>query len=261
MAKGTATCKCEKCGKTFQKSKVCFNRREADSWEEWAEEYYTICPDCYAAQKAEEMEEKYEIREMHYGEYKNNFFECKTVPNSYNSKTKTIKVYVPREASEPISEESSVDSEKSSTISEKEDSKTISVSSEQKDSIRLLLNKILDAFICAVEGKEKSRNIRSVRKSIRGIRNSGDYDVAEIYYWDKHGNGRFAVFDPQMGVYKRYCCWILQGSQGDSTWIVDNVPGGVDISKDVLLKIEHSLNGEIQLCQKDINGGKQNETL
>jgi hypothetical protein len=33
-------------------------------------------------------------KEMHYREYKNNYSWCKTVPNSYNSQTKFIKVLV-----------------------------------------------------------------------------------------------------------------------------------------------------------------------
>lgn len=35
-----------------------------------------------------------EIVEMHYSEYKNNYPDCETVPDSYNKKTKTIEVYI-----------------------------------------------------------------------------------------------------------------------------------------------------------------------
>lgn len=54
-------------------------------------------------QKAKEAEKKFQEQlsnavEMHYSEYKNNYSNCKTVPNSYNKKTKTIYVYVNRVA-------------------------------------------------------------------------------------------------------------------------------------------------------------------
>lgn len=59
-----------------------------------------ICPDCYTAKKAAEREAKYEVIEMHYGEYKRNYSDCKTVAGSYDSANKTIKVYVPRDKKE-----------------------------------------------------------------------------------------------------------------------------------------------------------------
>lgn len=52
-----------------------------------------ICPECKAKEAAQGCEEI----EMNYGEYKKNYSECKTKPNSYNAKNKTIVVYVPVE--------------------------------------------------------------------------------------------------------------------------------------------------------------------
>lgn len=60
-----------------------------------------ICPDCYATRKAAELEATCETVEMHYGEYKNNYSGCKTVKDSYNAATKTIRVYVPSDYKTP----------------------------------------------------------------------------------------------------------------------------------------------------------------
>lgn len=46
MAKAIAKCTCKECGATFTVSAVKPNRREADSWKDWAADYYTLCPDC-----------------------------------------------------------------------------------------------------------------------------------------------------------------------------------------------------------------------
>ena len=46
MAKARATCTCSVCGKTFEKCTVKTNRREADRWEEWAQQTFTVCPEC-----------------------------------------------------------------------------------------------------------------------------------------------------------------------------------------------------------------------
>ncbi len=43
--------------------------------------------------KQEAVEKAAGIVEMHYSEYKRNYANCKTVANSYNKSTKTIKVY------------------------------------------------------------------------------------------------------------------------------------------------------------------------
>lgn len=51
-----------------------------------------VCSDCYKnAGKAPVSE--CEAVEMHYGEYKNDYTDCRT--GAYNAKTKTITVYVP----------------------------------------------------------------------------------------------------------------------------------------------------------------------
>lgn len=51
----------------------------------------TLCAECYARAQTGECNEV----TMHYGEYKTNYSSCKTVPNSYDAKAKTIVVLVP----------------------------------------------------------------------------------------------------------------------------------------------------------------------
>lgn len=53
MARAIATCKCAKCGATFEKIAFKYNRTEADKWQEWAEENCTTCPDCWQKEKQE----------------------------------------------------------------------------------------------------------------------------------------------------------------------------------------------------------------
>lgn len=53
MAVGVAVCTCKKCGAKFERKKTCRNRREADSWAEWASENFDLCPACYAAEMRE----------------------------------------------------------------------------------------------------------------------------------------------------------------------------------------------------------------
>ena len=69
-----------------------------------------ICPECKEAEKAADCEEV----EMHYSEYKKNYSDCKTKANSYDKKTKTIIVYVPKKAEEDPAEENTEESEISS---------------------------------------------------------------------------------------------------------------------------------------------------
>ncbi len=64
-----------------------------------------VCPDCYRAQKAIEMEIANDMIEMQYKEYKTKYPNCKTKPGSYNSTTKTIIVYVPKQTSDQQQEE------------------------------------------------------------------------------------------------------------------------------------------------------------
>ena len=55
MAKAEVTLTCPSCGKEFTKTKNCYNRREADSWEEWmkGQEGNYVCPSCYSKQMRE----------------------------------------------------------------------------------------------------------------------------------------------------------------------------------------------------------------
>lgn len=67
MARAIAECKCNKCGAKFEKIQFRSNRKEADSWKEWAEENCTVCPDCWEKAKKEEDVEKAAalIEELH----------------------------------------------------------------------------------------------------------------------------------------------------------------------------------------------------
>ena len=110
MAKGIAECTCERCGKAFTMIKrTCYNSADAASWREWAQDHYTVCPDCYAEQKAAEMLRTHDEVEMKYSEYKNHYEKCKTKPDSYNKVMKTIIVYVPKKAHEEKKEAASAD--------------------------------------------------------------------------------------------------------------------------------------------------------
>ena len=65
MAQGRVNCICEKCGETFTKIKGNFaNRATANSWEEWAKDYYTVCPDCFKQQQAETAKARNEENSM-----------------------------------------------------------------------------------------------------------------------------------------------------------------------------------------------------
>lgn len=56
MAKAEAHCKCQTCGRTFTVCKDCFNRTNANSFEEYAAANYTECPDCRKTRVASETE-------------------------------------------------------------------------------------------------------------------------------------------------------------------------------------------------------------
>lgn len=110
MARGIAECTCERCGKAFTMIKrTCCNSADAASWREWAQDHYTVCPDCYTEQKAAEMLRTHDEVEMKYSEYKNHYEKCKTKPDSYNKIMKTIIVYVPKKAEEKKEEATSAD--------------------------------------------------------------------------------------------------------------------------------------------------------
>ena len=57
MARAIAICKCDKCGEEFTVTKTCMNRRDADSWEEWASRNYYECSSCYKERKRKEEAE------------------------------------------------------------------------------------------------------------------------------------------------------------------------------------------------------------
>ncbi len=60
------------------------------------------CSKCKQDAQAEKMAAKFDVVEMHYGEYKRNFANNKTVAGSYDSKPKTIKVYVEKSETEEV---------------------------------------------------------------------------------------------------------------------------------------------------------------
>lgn len=53
MAKATAHCRCKKCGNEFIREKKCFNRKDADEWEFWAENNFDLCGKCYGQEQRE----------------------------------------------------------------------------------------------------------------------------------------------------------------------------------------------------------------
>ena len=62
MARATVHCVCATCGKEFTHIKDCFNRKEADSYEEWASVNIDECPECRRARlKRENAEAAAEI--------------------------------------------------------------------------------------------------------------------------------------------------------------------------------------------------------
>ena len=59
MAKATAKCTCAKCGKIFEVTQICYNRQEANRFEDYAERNYTECRDCYRKMLKEEADQSY----------------------------------------------------------------------------------------------------------------------------------------------------------------------------------------------------------
>lgn len=55
MAIGKASLVCPTCGEVFEITKRCYNRKEADSWEEWVKTTRRECPDCYKERRKMEM--------------------------------------------------------------------------------------------------------------------------------------------------------------------------------------------------------------
>ena len=58
MAKATAICTCATCGATFERTRIERNRREADSWKDWAESHFDECSACYKKRLREEEAQK-----------------------------------------------------------------------------------------------------------------------------------------------------------------------------------------------------------
>ena len=54
MARAIAMCKCEKCGKEFQKIQYLQNRKSANEWQKWAEANITLCEECYKEEREAE---------------------------------------------------------------------------------------------------------------------------------------------------------------------------------------------------------------
>jgi len=82
MAKYDVTYKCGHTGTVELFGK----QTDRDSKLEWYKNT-AVCPDCYNAEKYAD----YEIIEMHYSEYKNNYADNKTVSNSYDKKRKQFR--------------------------------------------------------------------------------------------------------------------------------------------------------------------------
>lgn len=66
MAKAKASCRCATCGKEFTAEKICRNRTEADSYEAWASENMTECPECRRARISAEAVEAAEAIILEY---------------------------------------------------------------------------------------------------------------------------------------------------------------------------------------------------
>lgn len=97
MAKAVANCKCGKCGRAFTTTAVKYSRQEADNWQAWAEANIDICPDCSREQaENRQIASAAEIREVKYAEYKKHYQDrgYKTVRDSYDPQSKTIKVII-----------------------------------------------------------------------------------------------------------------------------------------------------------------------
>lgn len=56
MAVARVTLVCPTCGAEFTKTKTCYNRKEADRWEEYMKTTDMECPECYKARKAADAE-------------------------------------------------------------------------------------------------------------------------------------------------------------------------------------------------------------
>lgn len=103
MAKATATCTCETCGKEFTVEKICYNRRDADSWESWAVDHICECSDCYKKRTAEEARKEakaYDLPEIEAVSEKQRAF-ADVLRNKYVAKNKTAMARAQRYIDDP----------------------------------------------------------------------------------------------------------------------------------------------------------------
>lgn len=103
-------------------------------------EIMSKCYNCKQEEKIEEMinSGKYEVQEVHYSEYKNS--ELIAVPNTYNKKTKTIKVLVRVEKAEEVKNEEEVVSEIEKEITEKAVNGKVVLNKEEAKELNSKLN-------------------------------------------------------------------------------------------------------------------------
>lgn len=57
MAKATALCTCRVCGTKFKKEKMCYDRKQATDWENWALKNYDLCTKCWREQQNQILRE------------------------------------------------------------------------------------------------------------------------------------------------------------------------------------------------------------
>lgn len=114
---------------------------------EWLET--TLCPECYAREQAQKANKGNRIEEveMHYSEYKNNFSNCQTLPNSYNRQTKTIIVLVPVE----VEEAKEVEEVEEATLTIEEIAKKANSTVARTKEMIAKTNEELDALIADLE--------------------------------------------------------------------------------------------------------------
>lgn len=88
------------------------------------------CSKCYAASKNKQMADNGNKEvEMKYGDYKNNYSDCKTKADSYNKEAKTIIVFVPENYEEKKAEKAVMQELTDLTNSEKASRKMIEIGS------------------------------------------------------------------------------------------------------------------------------------
>lgn len=64
MARASVKLTCTKCGREFKHESVCYNREEANKYEDWARNNILFCPRCYGAEaRAAKAERRAKERE------------------------------------------------------------------------------------------------------------------------------------------------------------------------------------------------------